>query len=182
MKLVIRPLWIPTKKRVGKLVCKRCASRVSLFLFGGGVPTLLDFNESLHLHLNYVFCFFQGTYGGHLELSAFANLHQRPIKVIQPGMIYIIGYEDESPSAVSSRSAKGKAKRVEDDPTPTPAPLYIVYHQWEVSLLLMNLIGCSANLLRLPKALQQCEELGGPPFWPASNPSRKPSHRSSLDV
>ena len=31
-----------------------------------------------------------GTYGGHLELSAFAHLTQRNVKVIQPGLVYVI--------------------------------------------------------------------------------------------
>jgi OTU domain-containing protein 3 len=30
------------------------------------------------------------TYGGHLELSAFAHLTQRDVKVIQPGLVYVI--------------------------------------------------------------------------------------------
>jgi OTU domain-containing protein 3 len=31
-----------------------------------------------------------GTYGGHLELSAFAHYSQRDVKVIQPGLVYVI--------------------------------------------------------------------------------------------
>jgi hypothetical protein len=31
-----------------------------------------------------------GTYGGHLELSAFAHLTQQDVKVIQPGPVYVI--------------------------------------------------------------------------------------------
>lgn len=33
---------------------------------------------------------FQGTYGGHLELSAFAHFARRNVKVIQPGLVYVI--------------------------------------------------------------------------------------------
>ncbi|KAH8914524.1 cysteine proteinase [Atractiella rhizophila] len=40
-----------------------------------------------------------GTYGGHLELSAFAKLKRRRIKVVQPGLVYVVGWKDESPSA-----------------------------------------------------------------------------------
>lgn len=44
-----------------------------------------------------------GTYGGHLELSAFAHLKRRNVKVIQPGLVYIIewhtGVDDASSSA-----------------------------------------------------------------------------------
>ena len=31
-----------------------------------------------------------GTYGGHLELSAFAHYARRDVKVIQPGLVYVI--------------------------------------------------------------------------------------------
>jgi OTU domain-containing protein 3 len=31
-----------------------------------------------------------GTYGGHVELSAFAHLMKRNVKVIQPGLVYVI--------------------------------------------------------------------------------------------
>ena len=40
-----------------------------------------------------------GTYGGHLELSAFAHMTKRNVKVVQPGLVYVIewdaGGEDE---------------------------------------------------------------------------------------
>lgn len=35
-----------------------------------------------------------GTYGTHIELSALANLFKRPIKVVQPGLIYVIKSDD----------------------------------------------------------------------------------------
>jgi hypothetical protein len=31
-----------------------------------------------------------GTYGGHLELSAFAHMAKRDVKVVQPGLVYVI--------------------------------------------------------------------------------------------
>lgn len=31
-----------------------------------------------------------GTYGGHLELSAFAHMSRRDVKVMQPGLVYVI--------------------------------------------------------------------------------------------
>lgn len=33
------------------------------------------------------------TYGGHLELSAFAHLKRRNVKVIQPGLVYVIEWQ-----------------------------------------------------------------------------------------
>lgn len=38
-----------------------------------------------------------GTYGGHLELSAFAHLSQRNVKVIQPGLVYVIEWAAGAP-------------------------------------------------------------------------------------
>lgn len=65
---------------------------------------------------------FLGTYGGHLELTAFAHLKKRDVKVIQPGLVYVIEWRagsDMSPttskapllpsssdSALSERDAK----------------------------------------------------------------------------
>jgi len=49
-----------------------------------------------------------GTYGGHLELSAFAHLSQRNVKVIQPGLVYVIewagggGGDLSSPTTIPS--------------------------------------------------------------------------------
>lgn len=36
---------------------------------------------------------FAATYGGHLELSAFAHMMQRNIKVVQPGLVYVIEWD-----------------------------------------------------------------------------------------
>ncbi|EKM52843.1 uncharacterized protein PHACADRAFT_261495, partial [Phanerochaete carnosa HHB-10118-sp] len=53
-----------------------------------------------------------GTYGGHLELSAFAHMTKRNVKVIQPGLVYVIEWNaggditsERSPSPTSSRHA-----------------------------------------------------------------------------
>jgi OTU domain-containing protein 3 len=39
---------------------------------------------------------FAATYGGHLELSAFAHMAQRDVKVIQPGLVYVIEWNNAS--------------------------------------------------------------------------------------
>lgn len=78
------------------------------------------------------------TYGTQLEIVAFARMTKRRIKVIQAELVYVIGFEDESPAAKASREAKqqhsrrdskGKAKEIEEE----LPDLYIVYHNWEVS-------------------------------------------------
>lgn len=40
-----------------------------------------------------------GTYGGHLELSAFAQLVHKEIKIVQPGLVYVVSGHDESSQA-----------------------------------------------------------------------------------
>lgn len=48
-----------------------------------------------------------GTYGGHLELSAFAHLKRRNVKVVQPGLVYIIewdcGWGVDTPPSVDKK-------------------------------------------------------------------------------
>jgi OTU domain-containing protein 3 len=44
-----------------------------------------------------------GTYGGHLELSAFAHLKRKNVKVIQPGLVYVIEWDAGSPFPDSPR-------------------------------------------------------------------------------
>lgn len=40
-----------------------------------------------------------GTYGGHLELHAFAQMKQKQIKIVQPGLVYVVEGVDDSPEA-----------------------------------------------------------------------------------
>ena len=57
---------------------------------------------------------------------------KRRVKVIQAELVYVIGFEDESPTErekrATRRDVKGKSKEEESD-LPT---LFIVYHNWEV--------------------------------------------------
>jgi OTU domain-containing protein 3 len=46
-----------------------------------------------------------GTYGGHLELSAFAHYARRDVKVIQPGLVYVIEwFAGWDPSEIATTS------------------------------------------------------------------------------
>jgi len=48
----------------------------------------VDDDRGMDVHLR---CMRQpGTYGGHLELTAFAHFKKRDVKVIQPGLVYVI--------------------------------------------------------------------------------------------
>lgn len=54
------------------------------------------------------------TYGGHMELSAFAHMTKRNVKVVQPGLVYVIewkaGGEEETP-APASTEGEGSPRR-----------------------------------------------------------------------
>ena len=58
-----------------------------------------------------------GTYGSHLEISVFAKVAHSVIKIIQPGLIYSVGNEDESPSPKSKAPASATASTT----LPTPS-------------------------------------------------------------
>ena len=70
------------------------------------------------------------TYGGHMELSAFADMTRRDVKVIQPGLVYVIewnsGWGEASPSETKttprrSSSVSSKASgSVSSSTTTTP--------------------------------------------------------------
>ncbi|KAL1701762.1 hypothetical protein EV121DRAFT_262734 [Schizophyllum commune] len=85
-----------------------------------------------------------GTYGGHLELSAFAHMTGKNVKVIQPALVYVIAanaMDDSAPEASTStaeqqpdegadgplsgrekRQARRERKRTEKDTLPAPTP------------------------------------------------------------
>ncbi|KZT68644.1 cysteine proteinase [Daedalea quercina L-15889] len=69
----------------------------------------VDDERGLDVHLQ---CMRQpATYGGHLELSAFAHMMRRDVKVIQPGLVYVIEWatggdvDEDEDNAASTSSA-----------------------------------------------------------------------------
>lgn len=54
-------------------------------------PRIVSFTPRIFIYL------LVGTYGGHLELSAFAHLKRKNVKVIQPGLVYVIEWNTGSP-------------------------------------------------------------------------------------
>lgn len=73
------------------LTCGACDSRVR--------PR---FSPSIQAQLIF---FIPGTYGGHLELSAFAHYARRDVKVIQPGLVYVIEwFAGWDPSEIAATS------------------------------------------------------------------------------
>lgn len=103
------------------------------------------------------------TYGGHMELSAFAHLTQRHVKVIQPGLVYVISpqavvkeepdLEEEDLEPRRSRKVKVKVKLEEEEDTgglfeqaESGPTLYVAYHDWEHFSSIRNLRGPHAGL------------------------------------
>lgn len=60
-----------------------------------------------------------GTYGGHLELSAFASLKRKEIKIVQPGLVYRVTGHDDSPEAIAEREALEKNRHAIQSRTPS---------------------------------------------------------------
>lgn len=51
-----------------------------------------------------------GTYGGHLELSAFAHATLKSIRIVQPGLMYVVACDDNSASARAARNRRERAR------------------------------------------------------------------------
>ncbi|WFD36212.1 hypothetical protein MCUN1_003089 [Malassezia cuniculi] len=76
-----------------------------------------------------------GTYGGHLELSAFAHAFQKNIKIVQPGLVYVVAGNDGSRGADAAQARRERARKAAvargDKHAEAPGTLYIAYHSWE---------------------------------------------------
>ncbi|CAO1634613.1 unnamed protein product [Sympodiomycopsis kandeliae] len=60
-----------------------------------------------------------GTYGGHLELSAFASLKKKEIKIVQPGLVYVVSGDDDSSERIAERQALERVRqRIQDSIPP----------------------------------------------------------------
>lgn len=63
-----------------------------------------------------------GTYGGHLELAAFAHRFQKPIRIVQPDLVYIVACDDASRQARAQRAQRERARQAALDAAgPAPA-------------------------------------------------------------
>ncbi|KIK65113.1 hypothetical protein GYMLUDRAFT_39497 [Collybiopsis luxurians FD-317 M1] len=99
------------------------------------------------------------TYGGHMELSAFAHLTKRNIKVIQPGLVYVIQCDPQQPKSPKSASKKpgdspskhtrsntSKDLDIDGDTSMSlkedqESTIYVAYHDWEHFSSVRNLRG-----------------------------------------
>ncbi|KAF7309955.1 OTU domain-containing protein [Mycena indigotica] len=95
------------------------------------------------------------TYGGHLELSAFAHLTRRNVKVIQPGLVYVIEWAggggpasptSSSPSSSPTRASGKTDFELSSDLPLTDSTIYVAYHDWEHFSSVRNLRGPHTGL------------------------------------
>ncbi|KAG2135368.1 uncharacterized protein EDB93DRAFT_1305322 [Suillus bovinus] len=124
----------------------------------------------------------QGTYGGHLELSAFAHFARRNVKVIQPGLVYVIEWkagaenDDQSSSQDNEREARRKKRQQQrdemNDAQESEGTIYVAYHDWEHFSSIRNLRGPHAGL---PEVCELPADAAPPAASPAK---KKPVSRS----
>ncbi|KAH9856199.1 hypothetical protein C2E23DRAFT_507100 [Lenzites betulinus] len=126
----------------------------------------------------------QATYGGHLELSAFAHMTKRNVKVIQPGLVYVIQWDaggdpaeepsspvHDTPADGQRRSRRGRTRSTSDQyPSPEDTELitsqgtvYVAYHDWEHFSSIRNLRGPHNGLPNVVEMPAPDEELPSPP-------------------
>lgn len=136
----------------------------------------------------------QGTYGGHLELSAFAHLNRRDVKVMQPGLVYVIewaaGWDPPEaltlppPSVDESQLDEREKRRLRRDrwrseqekaKDSPQKPVYVAYYDWEHFDSIRNLKGPHTGI---PNVIERSD--GSPrPSSPAHKAKRKPESKPS---
>jgi hypothetical protein len=79
------------------------------------------YNLRLNLHL--------ATYGGHMELSAFAHMARRNVKVVQPGLVYVIEWQAfYSPTSPQTATPAFPDKEdLHHEPTDDDSTIYVAY-------------------------------------------------------
>ncbi|KAF8877073.1 hypothetical protein CPB84DRAFT_1817630 [Gymnopilus junonius] len=118
-----------------------------------------------------------GTYGGHMELSAFAHMTRRNIKVVQPGLVYVIEWRAGSGSSVSSSSTPGTSNsNASASPSAPPSTVATStntskYHDWEHFSSIRNLRGPHSGLPNIQETLAYDYADAASPSAPASSAS-----------
>ncbi|KAG8756772.1 hypothetical protein FRC14_002662 [Serendipita sp. 396] len=104
-----------------------------------------------------------GEYGGHVELSVFARLKRRDVKVIQPDVCYVIEHknlftdDDELEPSTSSGPPRRKNPEPKSEFAMTEGTIYVAYHDWEHFSSVRNLKGPHHGLPNIQEQ-QETEE------------------------
>ncbi|KAF9221775.1 cysteine proteinase [Gyrodon lividus] len=145
----------------------------------------------------------QGTYGGHLELSAFAHFVRRNVKVIQPGLVYVIEWNtagdviteqsistathgDEQLMDTRERRRLWKQQQQREEALQEEAAgetIYVAYHNWEHFSSIRNLRGPHAGLPNVRELPTESESVVTSPVKkkpPSSRAKSKPESKADL--
>ncbi|KAN0080193.1 hypothetical protein V8E55_009759 [Tylopilus felleus] len=145
----------------------------------------------------------QGTYGGHLELSAFAHFARRNVKVVQPGLVYVIEWNaegeviaDQSTSPATQadgqlmdarerRRARKQQQQLEEMSQQEEASdtVYVAYHDWEHFSSIRNLRGPHTGLPNVCELPVDSEAIVPSPVKkkpPSSRVKPKPESKATL--
>lgn len=63
-----------------------------------------------------------GTYGGHLELAAFAQLQQKHIRIVQPDWVYVVACDESTRAAQAAYARRERARQAALDAGAPNAP------------------------------------------------------------
>ncbi|KAF8636094.1 hypothetical protein AX17_003799 [Amanita inopinata Kibby_2008] len=137
------------------------------------------------------------TYGGHMELSAFSHLTRRNIKVIQPGLVYVIEWNaggdpseylqqecDDQQSHHDEHAADARDRRkqrrdrmknklttpleqTEDTDDANRSTMYVAYHDWEHFSSIRNLSGPHVGIPLIQEAFAPSSPEEIPPPAPS---------------
>lgn len=105
-----------------------------------------------------------GEYGGHVELSVFARLKRRDVKVIQPDVCYVIEHKHlfTDDDELEPSTSNGPARRKNPEPTSvfamTEGTIYVAYHDWEHFSSVRNIKGPHHGLPKIQEQPAEPEE------------------------
>ncbi|EJD42920.1 cysteine proteinase [Auricularia subglabra TFB-10046 SS5] len=133
-----------------------------------------------------------GTYGGHLELSAFAHCKRRNVKVIQPGLVYIIewntGVDDDgdaasSPNGDADERDRRRMRRTKEKgakPALAPEPedeaqgtIYVAYHDWEHFSSVRNISGPHNGIPNVVETVPSADSPAAPHAPPSKHKAKQ---------
>ncbi|KAF8553262.1 cysteine proteinase [Imleria badia] len=145
----------------------------------------------------------RGTYGGHLELSAFAHFVRRNVKVVQPGLVYVIEWNaggeaiadqstspamqaDSQPMEARERRRPRKQQQQREEVSEQEEAsdtIYVAYYDWEHFSSIRNLRGPHTglpNVCELPAGSEAIIPSPAKKKPPSSHAKAKPESKVTL--
>ncbi|KAF9450993.1 hypothetical protein P691DRAFT_809016 [Macrolepiota fuliginosa MF-IS2] len=123
------------------------------------------------------------TYGGHMELSAFAHMARKNVKVVQPGLVYVIEWQAFASSPTSDTKPPPFPDKEEDDDQlyhqeddtedVDSSTIYVAYHDWEHFSSIRNLKGPHVGLPRVEERPAPAADAGPSPVAEDYKPAKE---------